>query len=297
MDPLTGKLLLAAAQGAGKELVQFVGPLVGLVSAQKKVLDEIQQDVKALVEGPFETAQEYVQDALLAVSNETQEEYLMRADEQFVLAAAQQTDLLKKSYAWTGSAIIKAHLRPAEKAIITRHFRNAYTSGVQAGQKTADPAPKDPPGRVARSARWLGKMASSLGPARIAMGRRTQSVRVSSVMSVSVPVPRGGSLQFETYMATKSAKERERRLVEINSHVCALREILISCGVSESEVPAYRVRLEAGPRITYDSWPHTETTYWALVFETAPSGEDIAQCDSTVMLSDGRKLMNFDVQR
>jgi hypothetical protein len=84
MDPLTGKLLLAAAQGAGKELVQFVGPLVGLVSVQKKVLDEIQQDVKALVAGPFEAAQEYARDALSAVSNETQEKYLMRADEQFV---------------------------------------------------------------------------------------------------------------------------------------------------------------------------------------------------------------------
>jgi hypothetical protein len=106
-------------------------------------------------------------------------------------------------------------------------------------------------------------------------------------------VPGRGRLGFETYTAT----ERERRIVEINSHVCALREILIGFGVTESHVPAYRVRLEAGPRVSYGSWARTESTYWALVFEIVPSGDDIAQCDTTVMLSDARKRIKLELQR
>lgn len=302
MDPMTGKLLLAVAQGAGKELVKFIGPLVGLVDAQTKVLHEIQRDLKALIESPFEAARNYVSDAALSESKEFQQRCLLRAEEEFERAAAQQTDPLKASYAWTGSAVIKAHLRPAEKAVIRRHYYNAYLSGVSAGEQTADPAPKKLPAPVDRSIRgWLW-VASRTGPARIEIGHwpgsaaftagwSRRSRRSSSVISISVPIR--GVLRFETYGATKPAKERERRLVEINSHVCALREILVGRGVPGSELPAYRVRLEAGPRTSGGSWPKMEQTYWALVFEKVPDGEDIATCDSPVMLSDGRKRFQF----
>jgi hypothetical protein len=254
VDPITGKLLEVAAKAAGKELVKFIGPLVGLVDAQQKVLQEIQRDTKALVEAPLEEARNYVRDARDAETEENQQKFLLKAEDAFVRAASLQTDPLNKAYAWTGSAIIKAHFQPGERLIIKQHFDNAYRAAVAAGEQAADPAPKESPAWLARPSRaafWVAKwlITPSFVRSEFTFGRRPRSIRMSTAQSLRVPGL--GGFQTETYSATPPARDRESRLLEIASYVCELREILTSYGVTASDVPPYRVRLEPGPHMSY----------------------------------------------
>ena len=139
---------MAVAQGAGKELAKFVGPMIGLLDAQQKVLEEIRRNARALVERPYLEGRTYVRDASNAKDPHVQRKWLFDAEAKFVEAANQLTDPLTRSYAWTGSAVIKAHLRPGEKKVITDHFMNAYKCAVEAGRLTADTAPLNPQTRI-----------------------------------------------------------------------------------------------------------------------------------------------------
>jgi hypothetical protein len=297
MDPLTGTLLLVAAKAAGtaagKEAVQFVGPLIGLVSAQQKVLDEIRRDTKALIEAPYLTAKTYLNNAAAAVDPDYQRELLSAAEAKFVDATSQLRDPLTASYAWTASALIKAYLRPAERPIIADHFMNAYRSAVQAGKITADTPPLNPPAWIARPARALSWVIEGLVPFRLQWVRRPQSLRMTAASSLKVP--RLGGFRLETYTVTASALEREHRLGEITSYVAALREILLDYGQAPSDVPAYWFGLEAGTRLTSGHWAQTETTYWALIFEPADTVD--ATNPAERILSEDRKRIKFELLR
>lgn len=302
-DPLTGKLLTAAASAAGKQVVEFIKPLVGLMDAQQKILKEIQRDTKALVEAPLKEARIYVENAAIGKDEEYQRTLLLKAEEAFVRAASQLTDPLNESYAWTGSALIKAYFRPNEKDIIQDHFHRAYTSAVTAGEKAADPAPKEGPAWLARPSRaalWVtkGLFTPSFISSELAFGRRPRSFRVSS--GASLKMPGLGRFHAETYSASRPARRRENQLLEISSHIWALREILIGYGKAASEVPPYRVRLEPGPHISYGTgkWFREEVTYWVLHFESEETDDDVvAGAANTVMLSDDRKRVTLALQR
>ena len=102
MDPLTGTLVLAVAKAAGtaagKEAVQFVGPLIGLVNAQQKVLDEIRRDTKALFEAPYLSAKTYLNNAAAAVDPDYQRELLLAAEAKFVDATSHNCAILSRRH-------------------------------------------------------------------------------------------------------------------------------------------------------------------------------------------------------
>lgn len=299
MDPITGALLLAVAKAAGtaagKQTVQFVGPLIGLVNAQQRVLDEVRRDTEILIKAPFLSATTYLNDADAAVEPGYRLELLLDAEAKFVEATSQLRDPLATSYAWAASALIKVYLRPEERTIIAEHFRKAYKSAVEAGEKAADSPPLNPPVWVSRPARALSWFVEGVVPLRLQWARRPRSLRTSATSSLRVP--RLGGFRMETYSVTASAREREHGLGEVASHVAALSEILVGYGVARSDVPAYRFGLEADTRLTYGrrSWARTETTYWALIFEPVDTVEATSPDDRR--LSDDRKRIKFELLR
>jgi hypothetical protein len=234
MEPVTGAALAlvaakAVGSAAGKELAARVGDLVGLVDAQKTLLADIGRDVTALVQGPQKTPLSLIADAAVVKSAETRRDLLERARSELDRAAAQETDPLRQSSAWLLSSALWTALDEGESGLITKHLRNAYDCAVAAAKGMEDPAPEPP-----RAVRYLA------GPLRLLVGgvvvkRVPRSLRIALVTETRAPLV--GVARAQQYMATDTARERERRLVEVHRYSCGLRELLIARG---SPKPASR---------------------------------------------------------
>lgn len=124
-------LVLAATRAlggaGGKEFARRIAELAGLVNSQQKLLRAIQRDVTALVEGPQKTALTLIADAALAQSEELHRKLLERARDALTVAANQETDSLRRSYAWLLSAAVWQATEPAEE-------ENRQTTSAQRAQ-------------------------------------------------------------------------------------------------------------------------------------------------------------------
>jgi hypothetical protein len=288
-------IVLAATRalggGAGKELARRVADLAGLVSAQEQLLQDIRADVSALVESPQRTALIHIADAEISRSTVTQRELLTQARNELAQAAAQETDPLRKSFAWLLSAAVWAALADDEDPIITRHLCKAHGASVLAVQGMAQPARDPPSGAVKHILGTFGLLGAGVMPGEVKAKLFTTATRIESISSVGLIGV--GRVRVVQYFATPAALESEAAIVKVHEYITGLRELLLDRGVPDGELPAYVPRLLRGRSLRTRG---ATVTLWGVVYAQSPPSATAATGKAPVVLSEGRSRREVQIR-